>query len=464
MPVFENSTVAAISTAHGKAGISVIRMTGEDSIDIAQKVFLPRSGKKICEYRSSTAIFGDILHDGEIIDNGLCTVFFAPNSYTGENTVEISCHGSELGTALVLASLLKAGAKRAGPGEFTKRAFLNGKLDLIQAESVAELIDAESTAALKLSRAKMSGKLGREISEITEKLTNTLSSVYAYIDYPDEDLSDMSSDEMRAELTEIKDRLSSLKNSYDSGKAISSGIPCAIVGLPNSGKSTLLNLLTDSDRAIVTDIAGTTRDVITEKVTLGNITLLLSDTAGIRKTDDTVEKIGVERSYRSLDEAELVIAVFDGSTDLSEDENELMRLLSQKTEKKIIPVINKNDIADDTKSKSYSLAKYGFSDPLYISAGTGCGKTEIIKRLSILYPAGDELIKSGLVITNARMFAAITNAYEAVCDALETLSSFTQDVAGMDLERALSHLSEADGRSVTEEIVNGIFSRFCVGK
>lgn len=459
------STVAAVSTAPGRAGIAVIRVTGERCFEIVSKVFVPKSGKALCEYPCAKAVFGDIYHGKEVIDSGLCTLFFAPHSYTGENTAEISCHGNDLIASMVLSSLIAAGAKPAGPGEFTRRAFTNGKLSLSQAEAVAELIDAESTAAVKLSNAKVSGKLSREMDEISQKITEILASVYAFIDYPDEDLTDMSSDEMREELLKIKARLYALCKSYDTGRAVSGGIKTAIAGLPNSGKSSLLNLLSGYERAIVTDIAGTTRDVITEKAVIGNITLDISDTAGIRSTDDVVEKIGVERAYESIENAELVFAVVDGSSHLCDEEKELLSELSVK-DKKVILVINKNDLEASDKEKLLYLEEIAgnFSSCIKISAKYGNGKELLEKVVAELYPAGDELLRSGLVITGARIYAAVNGAYDAVCDALATLEAYTPDVAGTDLERALSALSEADGRRVTEDIVNNIFSRFCVGK
>ena len=460
------STVAALSTARGKAGIAVIRVTGSECFDIVSKVFVPRSGKNLRDYRGHTAVFGDMLYEGDVVDSGLCTVFFAPNSYTGEDTAELSCHGNDLCVSLILSSLYAAGATPAGPGEFTRRAFTNGRLTLSQAEAVAELIDAESTASLKLSNAKVSGKLSKEIESITTSLTETLASVYAFIDYPDEDLADMSKEEMTEALENSRDRLLSLCKSYNSGRAVSCGIDTAIVGLPNSGKSSLLNMLTDSDRAIVTDIAGTTRDVITEKVTLGNITLKLSDTAGIRQTDDTVEKIGVSRAMDALENAELVLAVIDGSTPLCDGEREIVEILSKQQNKNIILVINKNDISEmsDEKARFVAESSENFFAVVSVSAKNGDGKQALSEKINELYPAGDELIATGLVITGARIYAAVNRAYTAVCDGLSTLEGYTQDLAGTDIERAISFLSEADGRKVTEEIVDNIFSRFCVGK
>ena len=455
-------TCAAISTAHGKAGIAVIRMTGSDSVNIASKVFFPRSGKKLVDVPHAKAVFGDIYYSGDIIDNGICTIFYAPHSFTGEDTVEISCHGSELGTSLVLSSLFAAGAIPAPAGEFTKRAFLNGKLSLMQAEAVAELLDAQSTSSIKLSIAKADGKLDAEITDISEKLKNILGSVYAYIDYPDEDLADMDSETMRGLLFEIKDRLLRLTESYNSGRAITSGIPTSVVGLPNSGKSSLLNMLLKKDRCIVTDIEGTTRDVITEKATIGNIILRISDTAGIRKTDDAVEQIGVRKTFESIDLCELILVVLDLSKKILPEEEELLAKLSKMNDKKVIVILNKSDI--EKYPDKELLAKKYFKNCIKMSVKNNVGENLLSEKLTALYPCGDEEIKSGLIITGARIYACLNNCLHAVCDAIQTLESFTPDVAGMDLERALGYLEEADGRSVTEEIVSNIFSRSGIGK
>ncbi len=457
-------TCAAVATAPGKAGISVIRLSGDDCIQIAEKVFFPLSKKKLSEIPANMAVYGDIRgKDNVKIDSGMCTCFYAPKSYTGENTVEISCHGSPVGTSLVLSLLLENGAKMALPGEFTKRAFVNGKLDLTQAEAVAQLIDAKSSSALKLSLSHLDGVIGKKISSVSDELTTLLASVYAYIDYPDEDLTDVSSQELEERLIVVENQLEQLVNSYAAGVAINEGVKTAIVGSPNTGKSSLLNLLAGFERAIVTDIAGTTRDVVTENVSVGGIMLKLSDTAGIRQTEDTVEKIGVMRSFGEMENSELVVAVFDITYSLEEKDVSLcQRLLQLKEDKKIIVVLNKCDVAKADEHKKY-LEQIGLDNIAVLSAKTGVGKEQFERALLKLYPESQQL-EEGLIITNARLHAALQSALVDIKNAVNALKMLTPDTACLDIEAALGSLLEADGRRVSEEIVNNIFSHFCVGK
>lgn len=457
-------TCAAVATAPGKAGISVIRLSGDDSIEIAAKVFRPASGKALTEIPANTAVYGKIVGaDGKKIDGGMCTCFYAPKSYTGENTVEISCHGSPVGTSLVLSAVFAAGAKPALAGEFTKRAFVNGKLDLTQAEAVAALIDAKSAAALKLSSNQLDGVVSGKIKKCADEITMLLASLYAYIDYPDEDMTDIPLSELKDMVLKIRKDIDSLASTYSTGLAISDGVKAAIVGSPNTGKSSFLNMLSGFERAIVTDIAGTTRDVVSENVCVGNIRLLLSDTAGIRETSDTVEKIGVKRSLEELENSELAFCMFDASRELTKEETEFCGRLSEyKDTKNIIIVINKCDAADFAKHKEF-FASRGFDNIVCISAKTGFGKEEITAALEKIYPGGEN-IENAAILTNARQFSALCEARESFDKAIDALNTLTPDAACLDMEAALARLYEADGRRVSEEIVNGIFSHFCVGK
>ena len=456
-------TIAALATAGGKGGIAVIRLSGDDSIEIASKVFRPFKCD-LCDAQSNMQVYGKIIgSDGCTIDTGLATVFRAPHSYTGENTVEISCHGSPVGVSLILTALFENGAENALPGEYTKRAFVNGKLDLTQAEAVGELIDAESTVAHKLFSAQLSGSVGRLVREQAEEITNLLASVYAYIDYPDEDMTDIPEWELKERLLAIKNKLSKLTSSYSTGLAITEGVKSAIVGLPNTGKSSLLNSLLGFDRAIVTDIAGTTRDVVTESVVVGGIKLCLSDTAGLHETDDTVEKIGVERSKTALNDASLVFGVFDVSEEIGHDDEEIAQLLLENRDgKNIIIVLNKCDRNTSEKHEEY-FRTLGFDRIVSISAKEGSGMEKIEEAVKSFYPDADRAME-GEILANARQHAALTKAVADIDKALVALEALTPDTACLDMESALGELLEADGRQVSEEIVNSIFAHFCVGK
>ncbi len=458
-------TCAALSSGKGKAGVALVRVSGAEAIEISSKVFVPR-GRKLSEVPSNTAAFGDIYSGGEKFDSGIATVFRAPKSFTGEDTVEICCHGSEVGISMLLAALFESGAVPAGPGEFTKRAFLNGKLDLTQAEAIGELIDAESESAARLSNAKANGLLGKEITRITSSLLGILSAIYAFIDYPDEDIEDTTNEEMRTAVYMAKSSIEKLLSTYDTGRAIAKGVNCAIVGAPNVGKSSMLNMLCGRNRAIVTDIAGTTRDVITESVKVGNITLLLSDTAGIRESDDPVEKIGVERSFEALENAELIFLLLDVSRKPSDvDISVIEKVRSASGEKHVITVANKSDVGGEFSDEIEKLL-HGASLPLpiYISASNGDGYDKLTEAVESIYPCGDSEIRSGLILTTARQHSSMKKALEFLDNALVALETLTPDMACAEIENAVAALGETDGRNVNEEIVSEIFSHFCVGK
>ncbi len=464
--------IAAISTPYGRGGIAVIRMSGSGSIEAADKFFVPKSKKKVSELEPNTAVYGDILNDGEVIDTGIITVFRAPRSYTGEDTVEISCHGGITLARSVLESAYICGCRPAGAGEFTKRAFINGKLSLSQAEAVAGLIDARSKEALKLSSAQSRGILSRKIKLLSDDITMLLASVYAGIDYPDEDLAELSTAQLKAQAEDIYNELVRLSDTYRSGKAVCEGIPAVIIGRPNTGKSSLMNALLGEDRAIVTDAAGTTRDTIEETLTVGKVLLRLCDTAGLRNTNDKIEKIGIEKAREKLFDAELILAVFDGSSKaLCED----MDIISELSEIKkngsaeIIPLISKCDLAPKGESGTEErfapelVAELG--EPIYFSSVTGEGTELIIKRISELFVSGDINYSEDAIISNARQYASICEARDHVRNALSAIDmGLAQDIAGLDLETALSRLSELDGRQTASDITDKIFASFCVGK
>lgn len=454
-------TVAAVSTPYGKGGVALIRVSGEDAVDVCERIFAPASGSALSRCPARTALFGRVIQEGETVDTGIATVFRAPASFTGEDVVEISCHGGILVTEAVLGAVLAAGAEPAPAGEFTKRAFLNGKLSLSSAEAVADLLDAHSREALRLSGANARGALAAKLADIYSRLQSVVASCYVDADFPGEDLSDLSTEEMLARYTALRDEINALCATYRVGKAVCEGIDTVIVGKPNAGKSSLMNMMCESERAIVTDLAGTTRDLLEEKVVIGRVTLNLCDTAGIRSTRSKVEKIGVERAEERMERAELILAVFDASIPLDRyDARIIERLRTLKCAK--IALINKTDL--QRKMDPYQLGEL-FDHIIYISCVSGEGKEELYSEIETMYSAGSIDYDTTAIVTGARVWAALKSAAQALERAAEALSSGTApDIAAMEAEIALSRLGEADGRAVAEGIVDEIFHRFCVGK
>ncbi len=463
------STVAAVSTPRGKGGIAVIRMSGDEALSISEKFIFPKSGKPLSEVKSSMATLCLIKdEDGTLLDEALVTVFRAPRSYTGEDTVEISCHGGILLTEAILTRAFSAGAVQAGPGEFTRRAFSAGKLSLSQAEGVIGMIDAQTRAALSLSRAGLDGAMKRKTDAIYDKLGSLISSVYAVIDFPDEDLSSMSDDEVHEGIREVIDALEQLRRSYKKGHAVCEGVRTVIFGKPNTGKSTILNLLAQKERAIVTDIAGTTRDVISETVSAGNVTLRLSDTAGVHGTDDTVESIGVKKSIEALEEAELVLAVFDLSRGMDGEDEEILSHVAGRAARGIpvIAVCNKSDLFDANASENERahIRETLKTEPILLCAKDDESRDALVSRIEEIFESGDLSLSDEAVITNARQHAAVSEALDHAVSALDTLDILGADLACTELELAMGCIGELDGRKITEEVVDRIFHRFCVGK
>lgn len=458
-------TIAAISTPYGKGGVALIRISGDRAIEVAEKVFFPTNEKMLSECRSNVAYHGEILkiHENKKIqiDDGLVTIFRAPKSFTGEDTVEICCHGGVLVTQSVLSLCLAAGARHATAGEFTRRSFINGKMGLNEAEALGNLLEAETEEQMLASRAGMRGVLSEKTGEIYASLCSVLASVFAHIDYPDEDLADMSEDEMLDSLKQNEERLVSLLNTYRTGRAVMSGIKTVILGKTNAGKSSLYNMLVGTDAAIVTDIAGTTRDVISERVKLGRVMLALSDTAGIRESNDVVERIGIDRARAAAQNAELVLAVFDGSRPLSDDERELVNYIKSLAAVKIA-IINKSDIGC---LPEYGELASGFEYSINISALKGEGYDEFCELVERIYIDKDLDTGNDAMIVNARQNAAITSALESVRGAIDSVRlGLPLEICCADIEEAMRCISELDGRAVSEDIVSEIFSKFCVGK
>lgn len=458
-----NETIAAISTPPGKGGIAVIRISGDNAIDVADKIFKPLNKKTLNQLSPSQAIYGYIFFDNEKIDDGIATVFRGPHSFTGEDTVEISCHGGTLLQEKILRSALRCGARMAEPGEYTKRAFINGKISLSEAEAVISKINAENDEQLKLAVSHADGRLKNEIDAIINTLVKVLSNCYVLCDYPDEDLSEISNDEIISALDGCILRCQKLIDSYKSGHAVIEGIPTVIVGQPNTGKSSLLNTLLGYDRAIVTDIAGTTRDIIEEKVYAGRVMLSVADTAGIRFGDnvDTVEKIGIDRSLEKLKSAELAIAVFDGSKQFNEKDSEVIRILENFNCPRIA-VINKSDLdlAFDT-----SISASSFDHIIKISSVTKEGIDELISTIESMYFDGEIDYNTTPIVALARQKNSIVSGKECITRALNAIKSgISPDIAGLDVEDAIGEFELLDGRRVSELIVTQIFSGFCVGK
>ncbi len=458
------STIAAISTPPGKGGVAIIRISGQDALNIASKIFVPASKKSFLEASPRTQVRGDIFYRDEMVDDGMATYFKAPFSYTGEDTVEISCHGGMLVTKTVLEAALFAGALPASAGEFTRRAFINGKLSLTEAEAIGNLLEAESHEQIKLSSAKSRATLSEKILELREKLTSLLSSIYARIDYPDEDLGDFTDGEAKEILLDVSKKIKKLLSTYETGRAITEGIKTVICGKTNVGKSSVYNMLLGRDAAIVTDIEGTTRDVLSEKISLGRVILNLSDTAGVRgNVSDVVEKIGIERSLDKISEGELILAVFDTSRKFDEEDARLISDI-QKNPCPKIALLNKSDLESCFDNEKLS----GVFDEI-IEMSAKVGEEEALTSLSAavdkLFTDERITVGSDAIIASARQKSALTSALEFVSEAIDSYNvGLSQDIASSDIEKALGRIAELDGRAVSEEVVADIFSKFCVGK
>lgn len=460
-------TVAAVSTPRGKGGVALIRVSGDEAIAVAERAFLPKSGKRLSEIGSGRAVFGTVVGRGACgdsveIDDGIATVFRAPHSFTGEDTVEISCHGGILVTAEVLEAVLAAGARPAEAGEFTRRAFLSGKLGLSQAEALGSLLEADTHAKLRLSRAGFSGKVEAASRTLYDALCGILSHLYAIIDYPDEDLGSLSATEVRSSLSDILQKIRSLAASYKNGRAILEGISTVLCGKPNVGKSSLYNRIVGRDAAIVTEIAGTTRDLLEATASFGGVTLRLCDTAGLHDThSDLVESIGVDRAKEKLQGAELVLAVFDGARPLDSEDEALLCLLDTLPAKKLA-LLNKSDktlLADAARLEGH------FDSVIPTSAATEDGLCALVDAVNALFLDGSLNMASDPIVATARQYAALCRAAEALENALAAIDTgVCEDLYAADVETAMQSLAELDGREVSEDVVAGIFSHFCVGK
>ena len=451
-----SSTIAAIATPMGAGGISVIRISGGGAFAIADRLFSPVSAeRKPSDMKGYTCAYGRIVHNGEFIDEAVLTVFRAPHSYTGEDTVEISCHGGVFITKRILRAVFESGAVPASAGEFTRRAFENGKMTLTQAEAVADVIAADCNAVLRRANNVKDGMLYERAEGISGKISDILARLCVWTDYPDDDAPEIDENMLREELSALSGELSALIGVYDNTRIIRNGIQTVIAGKPNTGKSTLMNALSGSRRSIVTDIAGTTRDIIEESVRLGDITLALADTAGIRENADTIEQIGIDMANQRIDTADLILAVFDGSDALDDDD---MRLIERCGALKCrrIAVINKTDLPEIIDRTAFEK----FDKTAVISAKENSFEelTAAVTELFADVSAADE------IIINERQRQCLITAKERIDEALSAVNSITLDAVTIVIDEALAAMLELSGKRVTENVVDSIFSKFCVGK
>ena len=452
-------TIAAIATIQAPSAIGIVRLTGPDTRRILDGVFAPANGRPMSAQTPRKLVFGRALdRSGGVIDEALAVLFPGPNSYTGEDCAEIHCHGSPVVLDEVLAAAFARGARQARGGDFTQRAFLSGRMDLIQAESVADLIDAESAGAARNAVGQLQGRMSRSVGGIYDALMDVVSRFYAIVDYPDEEIEPLQQAQIEQTLAESAERLDALLATFSRGRLLKSGVPAVILGKPNAGKSSLLNALLGYDRAIVTDIAGTTRDTVEEKVLVGSVLLRLCDTAGIRDAADTVERLGVERAQQAAQRAELALLVLDGSAPLTREDEEA--IAAARRARRMLVLVNKADLPQVLDTAALRVR---FGEVIPLSARSGAGVDALCRAVEELFAGGET--PRGELLTNARQAESAQRALDAVRRAEQALrSGLSPDAVLTDAEEALEALAEFSGKRVRDDLVATIFSRFCVGK
>lgn len=455
-------TIAAIATAPGEAGIGIVRISGSEAIEILKRVFKPKRKIDIDEIPSRTVVYGHAAdQSGNLLDEVLVIIMRKPYSYTTEDVVEIHCHGGIVPVRRIMEQVLKSGAYLAEPGEFTKRAFLNGRIDLAQAEAVIDVITAKTESGMNAALNQLEGDLSREIRRIMNMLLEVLAHIEASIDFPEHDIEEVTNEKINNTLLEAKISLEALIASFDEGKIVRDGLNTAIVGRPNVGKSSLLNVLLKENRAIVTEIPGTTRDIIEECLNIGGVLIRLIDTAGIRETEDPVEKIGVERTKEAIRRAELIILVIDSSAELQEDDKAIIKLIGGK---KIIAALNKTDLGIAV-DEDYLVNLFGEENIIEMSVKNRTGIERLEKKIRDLVFHGRLSINKNMMVTNIRHKDLLDKALESVRSALGSMGDGVPvDLISVDIKEAWTRLGAITGDTVEEDIINEIFSKFCIGK
>ena len=455
----QNTTIAAIATAPGAGGIAVVRLSGPESYAVTARVFHPANpNKNVEEAKGYTALFGSFVEGDDAFDEGVALFFRAPHSYTGEDVVELSCHGGSAVARRLVEACIAAGAAPAAPGEYTRRAFLNGKMSLTQAEAVMDIISADGKQGAALANASLSGALAKKIGAEKEALTGLQAHLAAWVDFPEEDVPELDDAHLHTVLGQVQQELNGLIKNYDAGAVLREGVDCAIVGRPNAGKSTLLNLLAGFDRAIVTPVAGTTRDVVEQAVQLGDIRLNLFDTAGLRQTDDAIEAEGIRRSWKKLDEAGLILAVFDGSEPLTREDLALARRCAGRP---AIALVNKED--KPTRFDAEIIAgDFAMVIPVCCQEE---GSRKVIAAAVARLLGTNQIDPHAASLSGQRQLAAATRARDAVAGALDAVEGgFGLDAVSVCVDDALDALCELTGENASEAVINEVFERFCVGK